>query len=78
LSAIRLLDSTSRRDRQRVNHAVAVDEAHRVDEIRDDARMIRDDVDAIAGLECGAAGHAHRGMFFREALDQQRVVDAAR
>src|SRR5438874_5778536 len=42
-----LLDSTSRRDRQRVNHAVAVDEPYRVDEIRDDTRMVRDDVDAI-------------------------------
>ena len=48
-----LRDSPARRDRQRLDHLVAFDEPHAVDQIRDDAGMVRHDADAIARLERG-------------------------
>ena len=42
--------------------SVALDQPHHVDQVRDDARMIRHDADAIARLEARATGDAHGGV----------------
>src|SRR5258706_9294431 len=78
LCGLRVLrDPSPRRHRQGVNNAFAFDEPHFVDEIRHDARVVRQHADAIAGLERGRAAHAHCRMLFRQPFDRQRTVDRA-
>src|SRR5439155_26318024 len=56
--------STSGGHRQCVNYALAVDQPHRIHQIRHDAGVIRQDADAIAGFQPRAASDPYDGMFF--------------
>ena len=50
---------------------IALDQPHHVDEVRDDARVIRHDAHAIAGLERREAVDADRRVLLGEAFDRQ-------
>src|SRR5690349_13933414 len=66
-----LRDSAARRNRDRLDHAVTLDETDGVDQIRDDAGVIGDDADAVARLERGRAVDLHGRVFLRQPLDGQ-------
>src|SRR5262245_45051029 len=74
----RLLDSTSRRDRDGVDDSIAVDQPHRIDQVRNDARVVRDDADAVARFERGRAGDTHGGVLLGQPFDRQRLVGMPR
>src|SRR5262245_42185847 len=70
-------DSSASRHRQRVDHPVAFDEPDRVDQVRDRARVVRHDADAIARLEIRGADHAYGCVLLRQPLDGERLFDPA-
>src|SRR5262249_53100553 len=63
---------------ERVDDTVVVDQPDHVDEIRDGARMVRHDADAIARREARVAGNAYGRVLFGEAFDQKRLVERTR
>ena len=76
--ALSLRDLPARRDRNGVDDCVAVDEPDNIDQIRHDTGVIRNHAHAIARLQRGAAGHAHRRVLLRKPLDRQCLVHRAR
>src|SRR5262245_40006385 len=60
-----LRDFPSSCDRYRVHDAFDLDELHDIDQVRHDARMVRQHADASARFEAGPAGHPNGCVFFR-------------
>src|SRR5690349_9235320 len=70
-----LCDPSSCRHRQPFDDAIAVDDPDRVDEIRDDARMVGNDAHQRSGRQGATAGRAaDRRVLLREPFDHQPFV----